>query len=104
MRQFLLGGYKAIIFQKGDVPVAYGLYTQHLDHDDTIYLRQIFVDRAFRRQGIGREVMRVLREDVLPRNKRVTVGVLFGNEAAKLFYDAVGFKPYSLELELPALE
>ena len=104
MRQFLSGGYEAVLFEQDGRVVAYALYTQHPDHADTLYLRQIFVDRASRRQGIGREAMRILREEVWSRDKRVTVGVLVGNQVAQSFYEAVGFKPYSVQLELPPLE
>ena len=104
MRGFLTGRYKAILFEIEGKVVAYALYTDHADHNDTIYLRQIFVDRAHRRQGIGRKAIKILREEIWPRNKRVTVGVLFGNQDARAFYKAVGFKEYSLELEISASE
>jgi ribosomal protein S18 acetylase RimI-like enzyme len=102
MRQFLTGEYEAVVFEIDDHPVAYALYRQHPDHEDTVYLRQIFVDRSHRRQGIGREAMRILKETVWPANKRITVEVLVGNQMAQSFYEASGFKPYSLELELSA--
>lgn len=104
MRGLLTGGYEAVLFEQDGRPVAYALYTQHPDHEDTLYLRQMFVDRACRRRGVGREAMRILREDVWPPDKRITVEVLVGNETAMSFYEAAGFKPYSIELELPAQE
>jgi ribosomal protein S18 acetylase RimI-like enzyme len=104
MREFLRGGYEAALFEIDGAVVAYALYTQHRDHPDTIYLRQIFVDRAHRRQGIGREVMRILRQEIWPVDKRLTVGVLVGNQAARAFYTAMGYREYSLELEIPADE
>ncbi len=48
--------------------------------------------------------MRILKEEIWPKDKRITVGVLVGNEVARAFYEAVGFKPYSIELEIPAQE
>ena len=102
MRGFLSGGYDAVLFERDGEVVAYALYTRHRDHDDTIYLRQIFVDRARRRQGIGREAMKILTEQIWPKDKRITVGVLVGNQVGQAFYEAVGFKPYSMELEIPA--
>ena len=101
MRRFLSGGYEAVLFEQDGHVVAYALYTQHAGHPDTLYLRQIFVDRDCRRQGVGREAMRILREDIWPPDKRITVGVLVGNRPAQSFYQAVGFKPYSIELEMP---
>jgi ribosomal protein S18 acetylase RimI-like enzyme len=104
MRHFLTGGYQAVLFERRGEVVAYALYTDHPDHDDTIYLLQIFVDRSCRRQGIGREAMHILSKDIWPKDKRITVEVLVGNQTAQSFYEAVGFKPYSLELEIPASE
>ena len=104
MRGFLSEAYKAVLFDLAGEVVGYALYTGHLDHADTLYLRQIFVSRAHRRQGIGREEMRILQEEIWPRDKRITVEVLVGNEVARAFYEAVGFTPYSMELEMPARE
>ena len=100
MRGFLAGDYHAVLFEQAGETVAYALYTDHPDHTDTIYLRQIFVSRAHRRQGIGRQAMRILMREVWPPDRRLTVEVLVGNSAAQAFYEAVGFRPYSLELEI----
>ena len=101
MRGFLTtGGYTAVLFQVEGQTVAYALYVDHPDHSDTIYLRQIFVDRAWRRRGIGREAMRILKEEIWPPDKRLTVEVLVGNRAARAFYQAVGYREYSIELEI----
>ena len=104
MRRFLTGSYTAVLFEGDGEVVAYALYTDHPDHGDTIYLRQIYVDRARRGQGIGREAMRLLEQEIWPPDKRLTVEVLVGNRAARSFYDAVGFREYCLELEIPASE
>lgn len=104
MRGFLTGGYRAVLFEIEGEVVAYALYTDHPDHSDTIYLRQIFVERSRRRQGIGRKAMHILDEEIWPQDKRLTVEVLVGNEVAQAFYKAVGFREYSLELEIPASE
>jgi ribosomal protein S18 acetylase RimI-like enzyme len=102
MRGFLTGGYQAVLFELAGDVVAYALYAAHTDRRNTIHLRQIFVDRARRRQGIGREAMRILAEEIWPADKRLTVAVLVGNRIARAFYKAVGFREYSLELEIPA--
>jgi ribosomal protein S18 acetylase RimI-like enzyme len=104
MESFLKGEYEAIIFEKDGKALAYALYRDHPEHDDTIYLRQIFVDRFFRRQGFGRKAMKILMKEVWPREKRLTVEVLSSNEAAFLFYKSVGYKECSLELEIKAEE
>jgi len=103
MRDFINGNYRAILFEREEGVVAYALFTDQTDFSDTVYLRQIFVQRSCRRQGVGREVMRILMEEIWPAEKRITVGVLHGNQPAVEFYRAIGFQPYSIEMELPAL-
>ena len=100
MRDFIHGNYRAILFEREERIVAYALFTDQTDNTDTIYLRQIFVERSCRRQGIGRDAIRILREEIWPAEKRITVGVLHSNRAAIEFYRAVGFRPYSIEMEL----
>ena len=100
MEQFLNNDYKTVLFEKEGKVVAYALYRNHPDHDDTIYLRQIFVERESRRQGIGREVMNLLKTDIWPKEKRLTVEVLCHNEGARRFFQSVGYKEYCLELEM----
>ncbi len=102
MRGFLTGEYRAVLFELDGRTVAYVLYTDRTEDGDTVYLRQIFVDRDYRRKGVGREVMRILRDEIWPPDKRITVGVLKSNRAAIAFYRSIGFEPYSIEFEIPA--
>ena len=102
MERFLGSEYQAVIFEQDGKVIAYALYRNHAEHEDTIYLRQIFVDRTLRRQGIGKYVMHVLMNEYWPKEKRLTVEVLYDNKAACLFYDSVGYKVYCLELEIKA--
>ncbi|MBN1429056.1 MAG: GNAT family N-acetyltransferase [Anaerolineae bacterium] len=104
MRCFLTGSYTAVLFEIDAEVVAYALYTDHPDHGDTIYLRQIFVDRAHRRQGIGQEALQILMKDIWPPDKRLTVDVLIDNQAARALYHAAGFREYAIELEIPVSE
>jgi ribosomal protein S18 acetylase RimI-like enzyme len=100
MISFLRGDYQAILFERNGKIVAYALYRNLEEHEDTIYLRQIYVDRAYRRQGIGRSMMQVLMKEYWPENKRLTVEVLSANKAAYTFYKSVGYQDYSIELEI----
>ena len=100
MRGFLQGKYRAVVFEREGRVAAYALYTDQTEQADSIHLRQIFVERSRRRQGIGREAIRILRMEIWPAEKRVTVGVLHGNQTAVEFYRAIGFQPYSIEMEL----
>jgi GNAT superfamily N-acetyltransferase len=98
MQGWLEGEYKAVVFGPGASPLAYALYREDADE---IYLRQLFVGRGYRSGGIGREIMNILRAEVWPANKRVTVEVLTNNLRAVAFWHTVGCKDYALTLEMP---
>ncbi len=91
------GEYRAVIFERDSQSLAYALY--RIEADDSIFLRQFFVSREHRRQGLGRAAIDLLLLDVLPLGSRIKVEVLTTNEAARRFWSAVGFRDYSLTLE-----
>ena len=97
MKGWLAGEYRAVVFETEGEIVAYALFREEAKE---IYLRQFFVIRARRRLGIGRRTMEILRSQVWPQNKRLTVEVLVGNEAGTAFWRKMGFKDYALTLEI----
>ncbi len=96
MTGWLSSKYEAVIFEQGKTFLAYSLYS---DDGDSIYLQQLYVDRRYRRMGIGREAMRILTSEVWPPSKRISVSVLASNQEAYKFWRAVGFEDYSIQLE-----
>jgi GNAT superfamily N-acetyltransferase len=97
MQRWLSGSYAATLFSENDVPVAYALWR---DRPDWIDLRHFFVDRSARREGVGRQAMQILTNEVWPPEKRVRVEVLTANVGGVAFWRAVGFSDYALTLEL----
>ncbi|MGD0060786.1 MAG: GNAT family N-acetyltransferase [Verrucomicrobiia bacterium] len=97
MRGWLEGEYVALLFEEGGEVVAYALYREE---PDEIYLRQLFVVRHHRRQGLGKQAMHLLRSEIWPKTKRLTVEVLVANAAAVAFWRAIGYRDYSLKLEI----
>jgi len=97
MRGWLASEYAAVVFEDGKEVVAYALYREQ---PEEIYLRQLFVVRHRRRQGIGRQAFEILRSTVWPATKRPMVDVLVQNTAAIAFWRAVGFQDYCLTLEI----
>lgn len=97
MRGWLEQDYRAMVFELAGTPVAYALFREQ---PDEIYLRQLFVVRERRRQGLGRQAVELLRTKVWPTNKRLTVEVLTANTAAVAFWRSVGYADYSLMLEI----
>jgi predicted acetyltransferase len=97
LRGWLASEYAAMIFEKDGKVVAYALYREQ---PEEIYLRQFFVVRNQRRRGIGRQAMESLRAQIWPEHKRLTVDVLVKNTVAIAFWRSVGYKDYSLALEI----
>lgn len=97
MRGWLGGEYKAVLFGPAGEPLAYALYREEAAG---IYLRQLFVRRDRRREGIGRAAMDILRRQVWPPGKRLTVEVLTANTRAVGFWRAMGYQDYALTLEI----
>ena len=97
MQSWLSSEYAAVIFEKAQEVVAYALYREQAEE---VYLRQLFVVRNRRRQGIGRLAFEILLSKIWPTGKRLTVDVLVQNTAAVAFWRAVGYKDYCLILEI----
>lgn len=96
MRGWLEGEYRAVLLSRSGVRVAYALYREQ---PDEIYVRQLFVLREHRRQGVGRKAIHLLQSQVWPAGKRLTVDVLVHNTSGAAFWRAVGFEDYSITLE-----
>jgi GNAT superfamily N-acetyltransferase len=97
MKGWLSGEYQAVIFAEGGEVVAYALYRVGADE---IHLRQLFVVRQRRRQGLGRRAVELLRTEIWPKGKRMTVEVLVENAVGAAFWRSVGFRDYALTLEI----
>jgi GNAT superfamily N-acetyltransferase len=97
MRGWLSGDYRAVIYEADGEIVAYALFREQ---ESEIYLRQLFVVRHRRSQGIGRQAFGILRSQIWPRNKRLTVEVLTAHQRAVSFWRSVGYADYSLSLEI----
>ena len=89
MREFLEGEYTAILFEEDGEPVAYALHKP--DDDGSIHLRQFFVVRHRRREGLGRRAAALLINEIFPPDQRITLTALCHNETALAFWKAMGF-------------
>jgi GNAT superfamily N-acetyltransferase len=97
MANWLEEGFDAILFEREVEIAAYALYRADAEE---IYLRHFFVVRHLRRQGIGREAMRLLREKIWPPTPRLTVTVLSQNQVGLKFWRAMGYVDYCLTMEI----
>lgn len=97
MRSWLSEEYRAILFEDDGEVVAYALFRER---PEGIYLRQLFVVRPRRSQGLGHRAVEILRLQVWPREKRLTVDVLSTNTRAVAFWRSLGYTDYCLTLEI----
>ena len=64
------GACRAILFEHDSVPLADALF--RTESDSTIYLRQFFVSRDHRRQGVGPQAADLLLREVFPPAARIS--------------------------------
>ena len=95
MKVWIKGEYTAAIFEEQGEAVAYALYREV---PGEIHLRQFFVIREKRRQGIGRRAIAILFQELWPKKRRM-VEVLCRNTAALSFWRAMGYHDYAMVLE-----
>ena len=96
MAGFLAGAYEAAIFV-AERPAGYALWRPEPDH---VYLRQFFIAPKYRRRGFGRKAIALLRQDAWPRQTRLRLEVLVGNESGIAFWRSIGLEPYCLTMEM----
>ena len=68
------------------------------------HITEFAVDDAFRRQGVGRELMAFIGEDARSRGfSSIELEMWAFNEPARKFYEAVGFRTFRrfMEWDLP---
>ena len=97
MRGWIAEEYRAVIFEDDSEIVAYVVFREE---PQEIYLRQLFVVAHRRGQGIGRRAVEILRTQLWPPNKRLTVAALTSNEKALQFWRSLGYTDYAVSLEI----
>ena len=97
MRDWLTSEYRAVLYEDGGEVIAYALFREQ---PEEIYLRQLFVVRHRSSQGVGRRAVEILRSQVWPKTKRLTVDVLVANKRGVAFWREVGYTDYCLSLEI----
>ncbi len=69
-----------------------------------IFVRQFFVQRAYRRRGIGRRAFEQITEQYFPSDARVMLDVLATNSEALRFWEDLGFTRYATSLHRNAIK
>jgi ribosomal protein S18 acetylase RimI-like enzyme len=95
MSGWLQAEYTGYLARIDDRIAAYCLYR---DDGEYYYLRHLYVDRDFRRQGIATQLLVWMYANIWV-DKKVRLGVLAHNEVAIAFYERYGFEIKALQLE-----
>jgi len=97
LREWLATDYRASVFEVDGVPFGYAI---HRELADITHLRHFHVVARFRRRGLGRQVVEILRNEVFPRDRRLLVEALVSNAAGIAFWEAVGFAKRYVGLQI----
>ena len=85
-----------------DKVVGYAIYqARGATHkgSEVVYLRQFFIERRYRGQGLGRRAFEELREARFA-GAQVTLDVLTANPAGLAFWEVLGFRGYAVTMGL----
>jgi len=104
-RWLQLGTYKGAIFNVNGISMGYVIYEHRKVNPDyrdseSLYIRQFFIAREFRRKGYGTKAFRSILENIVSDNTSVKLNVKSSNPSGQQFWESVGFKPENIEYEL----
>ena len=101
MARWVAGEYRVLLFRRGPRVAGYAVWR---DEEFGAYLRQFFICRDQRRQGVGRSAVKLLCREVFPKGRPLHLDSSTWNTDAIAFWHALGFHDVSLGLELKAGE
>ena len=97
MGDWLETRYEAVLFECRQEKVGYALYVRD---DDSVRLRQFYVEPEHRRQGVGRAAIQWLKQNSWEDASNIRLDVLTGNQDGISFWRSLGFQDYCLAMEL----
>jgi GNAT superfamily N-acetyltransferase len=109
MRAWLSGDWQVRLFEgeNGGV-VGYAVFQPRSDdyfpETKIVYLRQLYVEREQRSQGLGRQALWLLREREFPTEATVVIDVLATNPRGQCFWSKMGFESYCTTMHLKKVE
>lgn len=102
MEKWLSEDWQAVVIESPSRAIGYALF--QIGHDyynatiPEVYVRQFFIARDQRGQGIGRRAFDMLLRDVFPPGAHVHLDVLATNPRGARFWETLGFHPFSTAL------
>jgi GNAT superfamily N-acetyltransferase len=106
MARWIDGDWDAVVFEQNREPVGYILFQFRSDEyrpsDTTVHVRQFFIEREQRSQGLGRRAFEIVAAKHFPNVSSVLFDVLETNPRARRFWETLGFQPYCTTMKLKA--
>ena len=102
MWRWLETDYHAVLFRRRDEVIGYALYrfeNETYRARRVVYVRQFFVERAYRRKGLGRRAFSQLRGTYF-EEAHVRLEVLTANPGGLDFWESLDFEPYAVTMAL----
>ena len=104
MRGWLHADWELKLFATDERVVGYAVYRLRRDEyfpdRVVVYLRQFYIEREMRRQGLGMAAFRALAAEHFPPDCRVVIDALASNPRGYDFWQHVGFEPYCTTMHL----
>ncbi|WP_219836783.1 GNAT family N-acetyltransferase [Paenibacillus sp. R14(2021)] len=102
MLKLMASGYTCAILRLDAAIAGYALYQLRRHPYDAerqeIYLRQYYIEPAYRGRGIGRAGVQLLQERAFPPGATVIIDVLSSNPAGERFWRSAGFEAYAITM------
>ena len=94
------GQYSVLLIKHSDQVVGYLLYTTEPLESSAIYIRQLYIERNYRRQGYGAATIQAFAENHTERGRPIEIDVFTWNNAGHAFWEAIGFHPCHTRMRL----
>lgn len=105
MEGMLHGDWKIDLFMEDEATVGYAVYQfrpdSYFPEKTTVFLRHFYIERGYRRRGVGRVAFDLLAEARFPPDCTIELEVLDTNPNGYRFWTYLGFAPYCTTMHLP---
>ncbi len=96
MKIWLKSDYQAHLILNDNIVIGYCLWREYREYT---YIRQLFINADFRRQGFAKNALLWLKNTVWDKALPLRMEVLTDNHNAINFWRAIGFKDYCITME-----
>lgn len=97
LAEHMAAGFRAVLFRLADALAGYAMF---LATPKSTFLNHFFVSPEHRRGGLGRTAFLRLRTEFFAPGRPVTLSVMDTNPGGIAFWQALGFRQTSINMEL----